>query len=298
MQYPYLRRLPAFNYLAPKTLDDALALLAQHKTRAKILAGGTDLLLHMKERKTAPTYVISLKAVGGLDFMRYREKEGLQFGPLITVHALETSPLVREKYPILSQAASVLGSLQVRNLATAVGNLCSALPSADLAPALIVLGASLVIKGPKGERTLAVQDFFTSPGRSALSSEEIVSEVRVPAPPRQNGMIYLKHMLRSAMDLAIVSVAVLVAFEKGACREARICLGTAGPTPFRAVKAEAVLKGKALTDQIIEQAAAAAALECQARSSQRASEEYRREMVKVLLARALTQIGQKAGGRS
>jgi carbon-monoxide dehydrogenase medium subunit len=293
MTYPYLKRLPAFEYLAPATVGEALELLCRHQGEARLLAGGTDLLLNMKRRRETPRYVIGLKNVRSLDFFNYDEANGLSFGPLVTVHAIETSPLIKDKFPVLAQGAAALGSVQVRNLATVAGNLCSALPSADMAPGLIVLGASLKIVGAKGERRVAVEDFFKAPGEPALADDELVTEVHVPNPPAGSGMAYLKHMTRSAMDLSIVGVAALVALKSGVCREARICLGTAGPTPMRAVKAESVLKGKRFNDAIIDKAAEAASRECRPRSSLRASAEYRREMVRVLTRRALLQAGGK-----
>ncbi|HJX12202.1 MAG TPA: FAD binding domain-containing protein [Dehalococcoidales bacterium] len=294
MQYPYLKRLPGFEYLAPETVGEAVELLARHKGQARVLAGGTDLLLDMKRRQELPQYVIGLKNVRSLDFLNYDESGGLSFGPLVTVHFVETSPLIKEKFPVLSQAAATLGSVQVRNLATVVGNLCSALPSADMAPGLIVLGARLKITGTNGQRLVAVEDFFRAPGESILAPDELVTEVRVPNPPAGSGMVYLKHMTRSAMDLSMVGVAALVALKNGTCDEVRICLGTSGPTPLRAVKAEEVLKGKRFEANLIEKAAAAASRECHPRSSLRATAAYRRDMVKVLTRRALTRAGEQA----
>jgi CO/xanthine dehydrogenase FAD-binding subunit len=293
-EYPYLKRLPPFEYLAPRSLAEAGRLLRQHAGQAAVLAGGTDLLLHMKERKTAPAYLIGLKSIPDLDYLLWDPRGGLSIGPLATVHSLEISPLVKERYPILKQAAAVLGSLQVRNLATVAGNLCSALPSADMAPALVVLGARLRVKGGGRQRSIAVEDFFLAPGKCALDPGELLSEVRVPAPPANSGMVYLKHMTRSAMDLSIVGVAALIGFEKGRCKTVRICLGTAGPRPLRASRAEAVLSGQKLDSSLIQQAAAIAARDAQVRSSQRASEEYRREIIKTLTNRALRQISEKA----
>jgi CO/xanthine dehydrogenase FAD-binding subunit len=294
MSYPYLKRLPAFEYLAPETVEEALELLSRHGGKARLLAGGTDLLLNMKRRQESPQYVIGLKNVHSLDFFSYDETAGLSFGPLVTVHFIETSPLIKDKFLILAQGAAALGSAQVRNLATVIGNLCGALPSADMAPGLIVLGATLKIVGPKGERRVPVEDFFKAPGESVLARDELVTEVRVPNPPAGSGMSYLKHTTRSAMDLSIVGVAVLVALDGGICREARICLGTAGPTPMRAAGAEETLKGKHLDEALVEEAAEAASRECQPRSSPRASAEYRREMVRVLTQRALRQAGGEA----
>ena len=294
MSYAYLKRLPGFEYLAPKTVEETIELLSRYKGQARLLAGGTDLLLDMKRQKETPRYVIGLKHVRGLDFINYDQAAGLSFGPLVTVHAIETSPLIKEKYPVLSQAASVLGSVQVRNLATVVGNLCSALPSADMAPGLIVLGASLKVTGTKAERIVAVEDFFRAPGESILAHDELVTGVRVPNPPARSGMAYLKHMTRSAMDLSIVGVAVLIVLKNGICREVKICLGTVGPVPMRATNAEAVLKGKRPDVRLMEKAAETASQECNPRSSMRATAEYRREMVAVLTRRALNQAWERA----
>jgi len=126
MPYPYLKRLPAFDYLSPETVEEVIELLSRYKSEARILAGGTDLLLNMKQRKEAPKYVISLKNVRGLDFIKYDKKSGLSFGPLVTVHAIEISSIIKDKFPVLAQGAAALGSVQVRNLATVAGNLCSA----------------------------------------------------------------------------------------------------------------------------------------------------------------------------
>ncbi len=294
----YLRRLPPFEYLRPKTIQEACSLLSQYKEQARIITGGTDLLLKMRLREVVPQYVIGLKSIPDLDYIEHDEANGLRLGALATINAIETSPIVKHKFPVLSQAASAMASVQIRHLATVVGNLCSALPSADMAPGLIVLGANLKIASTRGERIIAVEDFFAAPGESALAPDELVVEVQVPNPPPHSGMVYIKHTLRAAMDLAIVGVAVLIALEKDTCTEAKICLGVAAPTPIRATKAEEVLKGKPFDANLVKEAAEAAAAESRPRSSRRASAEYRREMVMVLTQRALNQAGGKTAGLS
>jgi carbon-monoxide dehydrogenase medium subunit len=179
-RYPYLKRLPRFEYLAPRTVKDALSSLSRNEGKVKILGGGTDLLLKMKTREESPQYLVGLKNIPDLDYIHYDPVEGVRLGALVTVHEIETSALIRDKFPILAQAAATLGSVQVRNLATVVGNLCSALPSADMAPGLIVLGARLKIAAMKGERTIAVEDFFSAPGVSALAAGELVLEIQAP----------------------------------------------------------------------------------------------------------------------
>ncbi len=289
IQYSYLRRLPEFEYVAPQTLDEALLFLSQHNGEVSVMAGGTDLLLKMKMRERSPRYLLGLKNIAGLDYIEYKKGQGLKFGPLVTIHAIEVAPVIRDKFPILSQAAATMASAQIRNLGTVAGNLCSALPSADMAPGLMVLQAKLLVSSRQGQRTVPVESFFTGVAQSVLAHQELVVEVQVPEPPANSGMVYIKHGLRGAMDLSIISVAVLLTLGKGNCREARICLGTVAETPMRAVKAEAVLRGKPFQASLVAEAGETAAQECHPRSSNRASAEYRIEMVKVLVQRALNQ---------
>jgi carbon-monoxide dehydrogenase medium subunit len=289
MKYPYVRRLPRFEYLSPKTVDEALSLLSQHDGKARPIAGGTDLLLRMKRREVAPSYVVGLRNIAGLDHVAYDDVQGLRFGPLVTIHAMETSPLIREKYPILSHAASTIGSAQIRNLGTVVGNLCNALPSADMIPSLIVLRATVTIASREGKRIVAVEDFLTGPGKTVLSHDELVVEVQAPVLPPHAGAAYIKHATREAMDLAIISVAALITLDEGRCSEVKICLGTAGPTQIRATQAEGILRGKPWSAELVTEASEMASGEAQPRSSIRGSAEYRKEMVRILTSRALNQ---------
>lgn len=287
MKYPYLKRLPGFEYLAPETIDEAVLLLSRHGKEAKPIAGGTDILLKMKRREGVPRYLVGLKNIPGLDNIEYDDAQGLRFGPLVTIHAMETSPIVREKFPILSQAASTIGSAQIRNLGTVVGNVCNALPSADMIPSLIVLGATVRIASTKGEKSIPVEDFLTGPGQTVLAHDELVEEVQVPCLPPHSGGVYIKHAPREAMDLAIISVATRITLDDRICRVVRICLGTAGPIPMRAVKAEQILRDKPFSAALAREASEAASEEAQPRSSIRSSAEYRKEMVRTLTARAL-----------
>lgn len=287
MKYPYLRRLPGFEYLAPETIDEAVLLLSRHGKEAKPIAGGTDILLKMKRREEVPRYLVGLKNIPGLDNIECDDAQGLRFGPLVTIHAMETSPIVREKFPILSQAASTIGSAQIRNLGTVIGNVCNALPSADMIPSLIVLGATVRIASTKGEKSIPVEDFLTGPGQTVLAHDELVEEVQVPCLPPHSGGVYIKHAPREAMDLAIISVATRITLDDRICRVVRICLGTAGPIPMRAVKAEQILRDKPFSAALAREASEAASEEAQPRSSIRSSAEYRKEMVRTLTARAL-----------
>ena len=290
----YLRRLPKLEYLEPKTIEEACSLLSQYKEKARVVAGGTDLLPMMKRREVVAQYLIGLKSIPDLDYIRYDESDGLRFGALTTIHAIETSAVIKEKFNALSEAVYSMASAQVRNLGTVVGNLCSAVPSADTAPALIVLGAELRLVSHQGERTVSVEEFFTAPRETVLGEGEVLMEVKVPNLPPHSGSAYLKHTLRRAMDLAIVGVAAVITSEDGACKDVRIALGAVAPTPIRARKTEEMLRDKMVTDDLIEQVAIQASEESHPISDIRSSAEYRREMVKVLTRRAVKQAWEQA----
>jgi CO/xanthine dehydrogenase FAD-binding subunit len=291
----FYRRLPGFNYLAPATLDEALSLLARYKGKAKVIAGGTDFVPKLKRREIgAPERVIDLKGIPGLDDIKY-DVSGLSLGALVTIGAVETSAIIGEKFSILAQAARGMASPQVRNRGTIAGNICNAVPSADSAPALLTLGAKLKLVSRKGERTVSIEDFFTGPGQTALADDEILQEIQIPHPPPNSQGVYLKLTPRRAMDLAIVGVAVVIIPQDGVCQDIRIALGAVAPTPIRTRKAEAVLKGQKLDDNLIEKAARTAAGQSRPIDDHRASAEYRRDMVEVLVRRA---IKQAIGSRS
>jgi carbon-monoxide dehydrogenase medium subunit len=285
----FIRRLPRFEYHAPASIQEALDCLAQCAGKAKVLAGGTDLLVSMKKREQVPEHLINLKGIKGLNAIRYDKEQGLAIGGLATVGDIERSQIVKEKFPALWDAVNVMAAPQVRNLGTIGGNLCSAVPSADTAPPLIALGASVRLLGTTGERTLPVESFFKGPGESVLKVDEILVEVLVPSPPDKSGGAYFKLMRRNAMDLALVGAAVFLRFheDKKVCREARIALGAVAPTPMRAAKAERVLVGKEVNEEIAEEAGNTARSEARPITDIRASEAYRRDMVGVLTKRAI-----------
>lgn len=290
----YLRRLPKFEYFQPRTVQETCSLLSQHKGKARIIAGGTDLLPQLKRREAVAEYLIGLKGIPGLDYIKYDETDGLRFSALATLHAIETSPIIREKFNPLFQAVYSMASTQIRSRGTVGGNLCNAAPSADTAPALISLGARLKLVSPRGERTIPLEEFFTGPGETVLGEDELLVEIQVPNLPPHSGGVYLKHSIRRAMDLALVGVAAVITLENGTCKDVKIVLGAVAPTPVRASKAEKVLKGKVLGDGLIEQAAKEAAGEARPISDIRSSLEYRREMVEVLTRRAVKQGWEKA----
>ncbi len=285
----FIRRLPKFEYHAPTSLGEALDHLSRHGDKAKVLAGGTDLLVSMKKRQILPEHLINLKGIQALKNIDYDEKRGLEIGGLATLAELERSTIIREKFGTLWDAVSVIAAPQIRSLATIGGNLCSAVPSADTVPPLVALGASVTLAGKNGERTVLVEDFFKGPEASVLNPDEILSHVSIPNPPDNSRGAYLKLMRRNAMDLALVGVAVSLRLGGGkrVCKEARIALGAVAPTPIRALRTEEVLLNKEIDEHLAMEAGKVAAEEARPISDIRASKEYRTEMVKVLTKRAV-----------
>lgn len=293
----YLLKLPKFDHLEAKTIEEACSLLAKYKGKARVIAGGTDLLVSMKGREISPQYIINIKAIPNLDGINYSRKDGLVIGAMTTLAAIESSPIIGERFPILSYAAHQTGSPHIRNIGTIGGNLCNAAPSADMAPSLIGLGAKAKIKGLKGERIVTVEEFFLGPGLSILKAGEILTEIQVPNPPPHTRGVYLKLPARTAIDIAVVGVAVVVTLDtKGInIADAKIVLGAVASTPIRARQAEDTIKGKALDDELIQKAAQAAADKAKPISDVRGSASYRKEMVKVLTNRALKQATTQEG---
>lgn len=286
-----------FDYFQPRDLSEAVSFLAGQRGQASPLAGGTDLIPRIKDRLESPRYVVNIKGLAELQGIG-PDKGGWRLGALTTIRALETSPALRQQYPLLAQAAAVLGSVQVRNIATVGGNLCHAVPSADMAPPLLALKAQATITGPQGTRSLPLEDFFLGPRRTVLQPGELLAELLLPPLPERWGGVYLKLEQRRAMDLALVGVAALIALDSaGRCQDCRIALGAVAPTPVRAKRAEEVLKGQKITQAALSQAAEIGMGECQPIDDMRASRSYRCEMVKVLIRRALIQALDMAQSR-
>jgi carbon-monoxide dehydrogenase medium subunit len=284
-----------FDYSEPASLDEAIALLRAGPAPASLIAGGTDLLVQMKEHVRQPAHVINIKKIPGMDDFAYDAKNGLLLGALITTRQVETSPVTLRHYASLAKAATDFASIQVRHRATVVGNVCRASPSADTLPPLIADGAVLRIHGPNGQRRCAVQDFCTGPGRTVLAADEIVTHIEIPAPPPRTGKVYIKHGRRAQMELATVGVAVRVTLgDGGDVADLAIVLAAVAPTPLRAVQAEAVLRGRQPTPERLAAAAQAASEEACPIGDLRGSADYRRDMVRVLTRRALEQAIQEA----
>jgi CO/xanthine dehydrogenase FAD-binding subunit len=280
----FIKRLPKFGYHAPTSLSEALNLLAKYDGKARFFAGGTDLLVSMKKREILPEHLISLKGIAELKGVHYDEKEGMKIGALVTLGEIEHSKIIQDKFCVLWDAVQVMASPQIRSLGTIGGNLCSAAPSADTAPPLIVLDASVEIISTKGKRKVLVENFFKGPGESVLNPDEILTQILIPHPLKKSSGAYLKLMRRAAMDFA---VCLSFDSEKRICRGAKIALGAAGSTPIRVPKAEQILLNKEMSETVGREAGKIASQEASPRSSIRASKEYRREMIEVLTKRAV-----------
>ena len=290
-----LRYLPDFEYFAPKDVREACRLLQEHDGRAKVMAGGTDLLVHMKHRAVIPQYLIGLKHLSDLGYIEYSEDRGLRIGTLTTHQSVADSPIIRERFGALGAACSMVGTPQIRSMGTIGGNLCNGSPSSDSAPPLIALKAVVKLLGVEGERIIPLEAFFVGPGETALLAGEILTEIQVPSPPLRTKLTYVKLPARTRVDMAAVSAAVLVTLDSKneICEEIRIVLGAVAPIPIRARRAEEVLRGKKIEDQLLQQTAQRASEEAQPISDIRSSADYRREMVKALTKQAIRQaLGQ------
>jgi carbon-monoxide dehydrogenase medium subunit len=283
-----------FEYSEPPTLDDAVRRLREGGAETMLLAGGTDLLVQIREHVRRPTQVVNIKKILGIDDLEFDPVAGLRIGALTTIRAIETSPVVQRHYAGLHRATVHFASIQVRHRATVVGNVCRASPSADTLPPLIADGATLRLHGGDGVRTVAVEDFCTGPGKSMLRADELVTHLHVPAPAPHTGTVYLKHGRRVEMELATVGVAVSVTRDGAACREIRIVLAAVAPTPLRAVAAEAALRHRQVTPEAIAAAADAAMAEARPIGDVRGSADYRRQMVGVLTRRAIAEAWEAA----
>jgi CO/xanthine dehydrogenase FAD-binding subunit len=288
----FYRRMPKMDYMRPGCIDEVLDLLAEGETgRYRVYAGGTDLMPKLKKRiMDHPQVLVDLKGITVLDYVDYDKNKGMRIGALATVRTVAESGIVKERFPVLSQAAGSIASIQIRNRGTIAGNICNAVPSADSAPALLVLDANLILAGKKVERTIGINDFFKGPGITAIKPYEILKEIHIPVLNEKTKGIYIKLSPRSRMDLAVVGVAVLCTVENGILKDVRIGLGAVAPMPIRAFKAEAMLAGAGSDDKIIDDAARMAASESKPIDDHRASAEYRRMMVEVLVKRALKKI--------
>ena len=287
--------IPApFEYHRPSTLQEAVALLGRLGDDAKILAGGQSLIPLMKLRLASPRHVVDVNRIPGLASIAERDG-ALVIGALVRESELEASDLVRRRFPILADACQVIADPVVRNLATVGGNLAHGDPANDHPAAMLALEAEVVAVGPKGTRRIPVAGFFTGPLTTALGADEILTEIRVPLPPPRTGGAYLK-MERKVGDFATAAVGVqLTLADGGTCARVGVGLTNVGATPIKARRAEAALRGRRVDEPAIREAAQAAADESDPAADLRGSVEYKRDLVRVLTARALRRALERAG---
>lgn len=286
--------LPAhFEYHEPPSLEAAVELLSAYGCEARLLAGGTDLLVEMKQRLVEPGHIINVKNIAALTQIEEGE-DGVRIGAATKLRAVERSELIRAKLPLLHEAVSSIGSVQVRNMATLGGNLCNASPAADSATALMALDAEAGIMGPEGARTVTVKDFFLGPGLTVLRPDEILVEVFTPYLPEDAGTSFIK-LGRRSLDLATINIAVVLELMGGVVADCMIAMGAVAQTPVRISRVEEFLRGEKLTSEAMNVAAEMASEDIRPITDLRATAEYRLEASKALTRDALTIARRRAG---
>jgi len=284
-----------FEYFAPKTLQEALTFLDKYGDKCKVIAGGQSLLILMRQGLVAPEYLISIKGISSLNYIRSDLKEGLRIGALTPHRVVEKSAIIRSQFAVLAEMENKLASIQTRNWGTFGGNLCHGDPAGDPAPVLIALSASAKVASLKGERSIALEGFFLDYFETALQPGELLTEILVPPMPARTGAAYTKfNVIETDMATVGVAVSITLSPNRDTCESARIALGASAPVPIRAKHAENVLKGKKITDDLLEEAGKIASSEAKPISDIHASESYRRELAKVLVKR----VGKEALARA
>ncbi|MBE7556884.1 MAG: xanthine dehydrogenase family protein subunit M [Anaerolineales bacterium] len=281
-----------FEYFAPATLPEAVKLLSEKGYGAKILAGGQSLIPAMRFRLAQPEVLIDINRINGLSYVK-EENGHLVIGAMTREAELDANPLIHQKYALLADTAKVIADPLVRNMATVGGNLAHADPANDHPATMLAYNASVVAVGPGGERVIPIDEFFVDLFASSLAENEILQEIRIPAPPAHSGGAYLK-LERKVGDYAVAAVAVQLTLDGNTCQSVRIGLTNVSPTPMRAANAEAALTSQPLTEETLKAAGAAAAQECEPSSDLRGSEAYKRDVVRVLTIRAINKAAERA----
>jgi carbon-monoxide dehydrogenase medium subunit len=284
-----------FLYLTPETQEETLALLQKHGDNAKVIAGGTALIIMLKQRLVVPDVLISLERVHGLDYVEAANGT-LRLGGLLTHRATELAPLVRARFPVLAETYHHVATIRIRNLATVAGSLAHADPNQDPPVTLLALDASVQLASTSGKREVALADFFTDYYETVLAPDELLTEVRVPLPQPHTGNVYLKFLPRSADDYATVGVAASVRVNpsSGICDDCRIAMGCVGVTPIRARQAEDLVRGQQRTEALLRETGTVAQEGTDPISDTRGSAAYKRAMAGVFVRRALDQAWNQA----
>ena len=285
------------HYEAPTSLDQAVSLLATAGDDGRLLAGGTDLIIQMRAGVRQPGQVIDAKKIPELQTLSYDAQSGLRLGAALACCEIIDNPTVRQHYPGLVEAAGLIGSDQILARASVGGNVCNGSPAADTTPALIALGATCHIAGPKGTREVAVEDFVTAPGQTVLAADELLVEFRIPAPPAKAADCYQRFIPRNEMDIAVVGVGSCVALDGDTCSAVRIGLGAVAARPLLAEEAGAALVGTPLDAAAIDAAAKLAQAAASPISDMRGTAEFRTHLVGVLTRRTLEEAAARARAR-
>jgi CO/xanthine dehydrogenase FAD-binding subunit len=288
--------LHAINYETPKTIAEAVKLLAAHGEKARPLSGGTDLIIQLRAGTRRPEFVVDVKQIPELHRISFSLKDGLHLGAAVSCIEIHENADMRKYYPGLTEAAHLIGSLQIQSRASVGGNLCNGSPAGDATPALIALGAKARIVGPGGERTVPVETFITAPGRTVLQPGDLLVEFLIDAPAKHSSDAYLRFIPRNEMDIAVVGVGGALTLDLGDDRvvDARIALGAVGPTPIFAAEASKSLIGKKLDAAAIENAGRLATSVATPIDDMRGTAEFRRHIVGVLTRRVLTIAADRA----
>ena len=289
------RRLSPFEYQEVETIDEAVKLLSSYGSKAVVLAGGVGLIGDMKRGNRSPEVIVNIKSIPGMNYVDKNGAGVLKIGALTSIRTAELSPVIQEGYPSLFEAVSQIASVQVKTMSTLVGNLCVATPASDISTTLIAWGAQLNIAGPAKTKAIPLESFYLGVGKTVLGPGELVAEVVVPPVLPGTYTAFLK-LARTRADIAKVNAAVMVRVIDGICQEARIVLGSVAPTVVRARTAERLIVGNKLNAEVIENAAQAAAKEVKPITDIRSTEEYRKQMVAVLVRRSLEKCYEQSGG--
>jgi len=288
-----------FDYEAPLQLAAAVDLLARHSGAARPLAGGTDLIDHVRTGRLSPDLIVDIKKIAELNVLA-ADATGLRLGAAVTCTQVAAHPAIIQNYAALADSAQIIGGVQIQNRASIGGNLCNSGPAADSTPSVIALGGRCVIARPKGMRELPAEEFCTGPGKNVLAPGELLVEIRFPAPPAHSGSHYRRFIPRNEMDIAVVGVAAAITLDsqKQKVTAARIALGAVAPKPLLATEAAAELVGRPLTDDVIAQAAAAARKIATPITDMRGTAEYRLHLVGVLVERVVRAAAARARGEA
>jgi carbon-monoxide dehydrogenase medium subunit len=288
--------LRPFELFEPETVGEAIDLLSLHGDKAKLLAGGVDLISKMRRWQVNPQHIISIQKIRGLDYIGGGLNGGTNIGALATLRSVELSPVIRRNLTLLWEAISQIASIQVKTMGTVAGNLCVGTPASDVATALLAMDASVKIVGSAAERTVPIENFFVAPGQTILQPDELVTEVSVPNFQAGTGISFQK-LAHTGACIAKINVAVSITVANGICQDARIAMGAVAPTVIRAARAEGILRDQSIEERTVNMAAETASKEAAPITDLRSTAEYRKEMVKVLVRRAVKEASNKARTR-